>query len=395
MKKTLNFISLALLLLLLMSSCSEKDFLPVATLPAEGEFLLTPSATNIELNKKDAATHTAISFSWDTIVYGVSTPVSFTLEMDSLNGDFSAPIVDVIPTNTYQVTFTDSVMNVRAHKLNLEPDVAGDIKVRLKANLAYNNLPVYSPVVTISVTPYADNLMYRMPAELYIQGDAVASNGTYPVPDAQQMVKVDDHRFALIISLTGDKHFIFTSSAAAMSDPAYKAATSSEPLTGGNFIPSGLQTDPPNGGSEISSPATTGIYKVIVDFKTGTYSVTKEPDFIQVPANLYIQGDAVPSNWTYPIPSAQKFTQVDENSFMLTIPLIGGKEYDFIASATAWGDPAYKGATNAEPVMGGNFIAAGSKTVPAWGGHNIKSPAASGTYKITVNFKSGTYVLTQ
>jgi hypothetical protein len=394
MKKTLNFISLALLLLLLMSSCSEKDFLPVATLPAEGEFLLTPSATNIELNKKDAATHTAISFSWDTIVYGVSTPVSFTLEMDSLNGDFSAPIVDVIPTNTYQVAFTDSVMNLRALKLNLEPDVAGDIKVRLKANLAYNNLPVYSPVVTIAVTPYADNLMYRMPAELYIQGDAAASNGTYPIPDAQQMVKIDDHRFGLILSLTGDKHFIFTSSAAAMSDPAFKAATSSESLTGGNFIPSGSQTDPPNGGSEIASPATTRIYKVIVDFKTGTYLVTPEPGLISPPATLYMVGDATALGWAAPN-ATQKFTQVDANTFTITLPLLGGKKYDFITTETTWSDPAYKGATSSEPPMGGNFIESGANTTPAWAGSDITAPVASGTYKITVNFKSGTYVLTQ
>jgi hypothetical protein len=395
MKKTLNNISAALLLMLFMSSCSEKEPLLIATIPAEGNFLLSPNTTAIELNKKGAGTHTAIVFSWDTIVYGISTPVTFTLQMDSLNGDFSAPIVDIIPTNTYEIAFTDSVMNLRSQKLNLEPDVAGVIKVRLKANMAYDKLPVYSPVVNIAVTPFADNVMYRMPAELYLQGDAVASNGAYPIPDAQQMVKIDDHRFGLIISLTGDKHFIFTSSADDLSDPAYKAATSSEPLADGNFIPSGSQTDPPNGGSDISSPATTGIYKVIVDFKTGTYSVTKEPALIPAPANLYIQGDAVASNWLYPIPAAQKFTQVDANSFVLTIPLIGGKKYAFIASETAWGDPAYKGATNAEPLMGGNFIAAGSMTVPAWGGQDIKSPVASGTYKITVNFKSGTYVLTQ
>jgi len=367
----------------------------VAILPAEGNFVISPSATSIELIKTGAGTHTAITFSWDTLVYGVSTPVTFTVQMDSLNGDFSTPMADVISTNIYQKSYTDSVMNSRALKFKLLPYEPGQIKVRLKANMTFNNLPVYSKVETITVTPYDDGLMYKFPAALYLQGDAVASNGAYPVPDAQQMVKIDDHRFGLIIALTGMKNFIFTTSSTALSDPAYKAATSSEPLTGGNFIPSGSKTNPPNGGSEISSPATTGIYKVIVDFKTGTYSVSIEPALIPAPANLYIQGDAVASNWTYPIPAAQKFTQVDANSFVLTISLIGGKKYDFIASETSWGDPAYKGATNAEPLMGGNFIAAGSMTVPAWGGQDIKSPAASGTYTITVHFKSGTYNLTQ
>jgi len=342
------------------------------------------SANSIELTKSGAGTHTALVFTWDTLVYGVSTPVTFIVQMDSTNGDFSVPLVDVISTNIYQKSYTDSVMNSRALRFKLTPYEPGQIKVRFKANMAYNNLPVYSKIETITITPYDDGLMYKFPAALYLQGDAVASNGAYPVPDAQQMVRIDDHRFGLIVSLTGGKHFNFITNAASFSDPAYKAATSAEPITGGNFIPSGSQTTPPNGGSDISSPVATGIYKVIIDFKTGTYSVTKEPALISVPANLYIQGDAVASNWAYPIPAAQKFTQVDANSFVLTIPLIGGKKYDFIASETAWGDPAYKGATNAEPEMGGNFIAAGSMTVPAWGGQDIKSPVASGTFKITV-----------
>jgi len=394
MKRILNFISAFLLLLLVTNACSEKEFLSVATVPADGAFVVTPSATSIELIRSGAGTHTALVFNWDTIVYGVSTPTNFTLQMDSVNGDFSAPIEDVISTNTFQIAFTDSVMNYRALKLNLKPFIPGQIKVRLKANLAYGNLPSYTTVVPIMVTPYDDGLMFKMPAALYIQGDAVASNGSYPIPEAQQMVQIDNHRFALLVSLTGGKHFTFSSDAAAMSDPAYKATTVAEPLTGGYFIPSGSQTIPPNGGSDISSPATTGIYKVIVDFKTGIYSVTKAPGLIATPANLYLVGDATALGWAAPN-ATQKFTQVEANSFAITLPLIGGKKYDFITTATTWSDPAYKGATNAEPPMGGNFIESGKNTVPAWGGSDIIAPAASGTYKITVNFKSGTYVLTQ
>jgi len=394
MKTTLNHIFASLLLMLIISSCTEKEFLSVATIPAEGDFLVTPSATSLELIKTGAGTHTALAFSWDTIVYGVSTPTTFTLQMDSVNGDFSAPIEDVIAASTFQISFTDSVMNFRALKLNLKPFIPGQIKVRLKSNLAYNTMPAYSTVVPITVIPYDDGLMYKMPAALYIQGNAVASNGAYPIPEAQKMAQIDNHRFALLVSLTGGKTFIFNASDAALSDPVYKATTSSEPLAGGYFIPSGSQSTPPNGGSEISSPATTGIYKVIVDFKTGTYSVTKAPGLIATPTSLYMVGDATALGWAAPN-ATQKFTQTDANTFSITLPLTGGKKYDFITTATTWSDPAYKGATNAEPPMGGNFIASGATTVPAWGGSDIFAPAASGTYKITVNFKSGTYVLTQ
>jgi uncharacterized protein (DUF2147 family) len=248
--------------------------------------------------------------------------------------------------------------------------------------------------VPITVTPYDDGLMYKMPAALYIQGNAVASNGAYPIPEAQKMAQIDNHRFALLVSLTGGKTFIFNASDASSSDPVYKAASSSEPLAGGYFIPSGSQTTPPNGGSDISAPATTGIYKVIIDFKTGTYSVAKAPGLIATAASLYMVGDATALGWAAPN-STQKFTKVDAYTFTITIPLIGGKKYDFITTETTWSDPAYKGATSTEPPMGGSFIESGASTIPAWGGSDIFAPAASGTYKITVNFKSGTYVLSQ
>jgi starch-binding outer membrane protein SusE/F len=393
MKKIYNFINV-FLLLVLVSSCTDKDLISVATPPTEDAFLLTPSTMTLELNKVGAGKHTAIVFNWDTIVYGISTPVEFTLQMDSVKGDFSSPIVDIIPTNTYEISFTDSVVNARALKLNLLPDVPGEIKVRLKANLAYNSLPVYTKVVTITVTPYENSLMYRMPATLYLQGDALASNGSFAIPESQHLAKVDNHRFALLVSLIGGKHFVFTSSGAAMSDPVYKAATSTEPITGGNFIPSGSQTTPPNGGSDISSPTLSGIYTVIVDFATGTYSVTKAPGLIATPASLYMVGDATALGWAAPN-STQKFTLIDDYTFEITLPLKAGKKYDFITTETTWSDPAYKGATSAEPVMGGSFIESGKNTVPAWAGSDIFSPSASGTYKITVCFKSGTFVLTQ
>lgn len=394
MKKTIHIISAALLISIFASSCGEKELLYVATQPVDGDFKVAPSSAAIELKKTGAGKHTAISFTWDTLVYGVSTPTFFTLQMDSVNGDFSKAIEDVIPTNTYQVAFTDSVMNYRALKFNLKPFAAGQIKVRLKANLAYNQMPTYSRAEIVMVTPYDDGLMYKMPAALYIQGDAVASNGAYPVPEAQRMAQLDNHRFGLLVSLTGGKHFVFTSSDAAMTDPAYKAATSAEPLAGGQFIESGSQTDPPNGGSDISSPAVTGIYKVIIDFKSGTYSVAKAPALITAPATLYMVGDATALGWGAPN-ATQMFTKIDANTFTITMPLIGGKKYDFITTETTWSDPAYKGATSSEPPMAGNFIESGSKTTPPWGGSDIFAPAASGTYKITVNFKAGTYVLSQ
>ncbi|HSQ46540.1 MAG TPA: SusE domain-containing protein [Lutibacter sp.] len=390
MKYIFNIITTIVFVAITFSSCTDDETAFVAKAPVNGEFSINPSAANIVLIKLDAETQTAISFDWDASLYGVNTPVKYTVEIDAIDGDFSDPVVrETIET---EKTFTHAEMNYIALSLNLVPNAEGQIKVRLKANLNYGVMPAYSKVETISVTPYETiNFMYPMPAELYLQGDAVASGWGYPIPDAQKMTQIDNHRFGLIVSLTAWKNFAFITNPNAWSDPAYVAATGNEPLVGGNFIPSGSNTVPAWGGTPMSSPASSGFYKVIIDLVEGTYSITPEPSLLSYPEELYIIGDATPLGWaTGP---SQKFTKINEYTFSITIPLIEGKFYDFITSLT-WSDPAYKAATGSEPLMGGNFIASGSATVPAWGGNDIKAPA-SGTYTVTVNFKSGTYILVQ
>lgn len=389
MKNIFKIIMTVVFATVTLNSCTDEEVISVAKAPIDGEFLLNTDVDNIILNKLDAETQTAISFTWDKSLYGVNTPTKYTIEIDAFDGDFSDPITRETIEN--QMTFTHAEMNYIALSLNLNPDVEGQIQFRLKANLNYGVLPVYSKVETISVTPFETlNLKYPLPTELYLQGDAVTSNWGYPIPDAQKMVQIDNHRFGLIVSLNGGKNFAFITSPNAWTDPAYVAATADEPLEGGNFIPSGSNTVPAWGGTPMGSPASSGIYKVIIDYVEGTYSITPEPSLLSYPEELYIIGDATPLGWaTGP---SQKFTKINDYTFEITIPLIEGKFYDFITALT-WSDPAYKAKTASEPLLGGNFIASGSSTVPAWGGNDIVAPT-SGSYTVTVNFKSGTYILT-
>ncbi len=135
-------------------SCSDKETLSVATSPTEDAFAFKASASDIALSETNASTHQAIAFQWDSLAYGVSTPVTFTIQMDSLNGDFSKPIEEEIATNKFTASYTDSVLNLKALKLKLTANVAGQIKVRLKSNLAFSQMPAYSKVLTLNVTPY-------------------------------------------------------------------------------------------------------------------------------------------------------------------------------------------------------------------------------------------------
>lgn len=376
------------------TSCSDNIVKYYATQPSG--FTLNASATTIALSSTNAGSTTAVTFSWDSLTYGVSTPVTYTLQIDSLNGTFANPIEESVTSNSYTFTYSDSILNLRALKLKLKAGQQGKLKARLKSNLAYNQMVSYSNTITLTVTPYSSIVLkYQMPSALYLQGGAVASNWSYPVPDAQKMVQIDDHRFALLVALTAGGSYDFITSASSWGDPAYRAATSSQSASGGSFIPAGSATTPAWGGSDIPAPVTSGVYQVIVDFSTGTYTVAAAPGLLTAPSALYIVGDASPLGWAAP-DATQKFTKIDDNTFSLKIALTGGKTYALITATSAWTDPAYilpAGSTASTLTSGGEIIASGATN--NWAGVNIQSPAASGTYTITVNFKSGTFIVTQ
>ncbi len=390
MKNSIKIIIAFVLITISLNSCTDNEAISVVNSPADGSFLITASTTNIVLNNEDADNQIAVSFTWEIADYGANTPLTYSLEMDLADGDFSNPVVFGVSNN--EKMFTHAELNYFALQFNLLPNVSGQLKVRLKTTLNYGALPSYSNIETISVTPYETlNLLYPMPAELYLQGDAVPSNWGIPIPDSQKMTQIDNHRFGLITSLVGGKNYAAISVPSTWSDPAYVAIDDQQAPMEGDFRPAGSTTVPPWGGSPMSSPSTTGIYKVIFDFTSGKYSATSEPSILNPPTELYIIGDATPLGWAANVDDTQKFNVINDHTFQITIDLVEGGAFAFITS-TAYSDPAYKAKTASQDPLGGDFIASGSATTPAWGGNDIIAPS-TGSYTITVNFKSGTYSL--
>ncbi|GAA4895877.1 hypothetical protein GCM10023311_20790 [Flaviramulus aquimarinus] len=373
-----------------LNSCTDSDTLYIASAPENGSFEITSSTTSILLNEINAETETAITFNWEIPSYGVDTPATYTLEMDLKEGNFSSPRTFTVSSN--EKSFTHADLNFYALDFGLASNIEGDIKLRLKTSLKYNALESYSNAITITVTPYDTlTLLYDMPVELYLQGDAVPSNWGTPLPDSQKMTQIDNHRFGLITELVGGKNYAAITTPTTWSDPAYVAIDEQQPAAEGDFRPAGSATVPQWGGSPMSSPVTTGIYKVILDFTSGKYTATPEPSILIPPADLYIIGDATPLGWAANVDATQQFGKINEHTFEITIPLTAGGAFAFI-TATSYSDPAYKAKTTSQDASGGDFIASGSATTPAWGGNDIVAPT-TGTYTIKVDFKSGTYIL--
>jgi hypothetical protein len=121
----------------------------------------------------------------------------------------------------------------------------------------------------------------------------------------------------------------------------------------------------------------------VVAFTTKPFA---PPPKVELPTTgkLYLVGDASPGGWSNPVPvPSQEFTQISNTLYELTIALTGDKSLLFLPLNGDWGDKyGWAGANNANNPNGDNLRR---------GGGDIKVPAASGTYKITVNFQLGTF----
>lgn len=117
-----------------------------------------------------------------------------------------------------------------------------------------------------------------------------------------------------------------------------------------------------------------------------TASPFTPPPLVELPTTgkLYLVGDASPGGWANPVPvPSQEFTKVSNTFYEMTVSLSGGKSVLFLPLNGDWGDKyGWTGANNSNNVDGDNLKR---------GGGDIKVPAASGNYKIQVDFQLGKF----
>lgn len=116
------------------------------------------------------------------------------------------------------------------------------------------------------------------------------------------------------------------------------------------------------------------------------------PPKVKLPVNgeLFLVGNATPggdaTGWNNPVPvPSQQFTQLSPTLYEITIDLIGGKQY---LAIPVNGDWSHKYAVKNNPdASGGDFGYDWSDNFPG--------PAASGKYKISLDFQRGKFTVTQ
>ena len=321
-----------------------------------------------------AATSTDHSntFSWSPSFPGYGGSVTYSIQYDSAGKNFASPQEIAGGASVYSKSLNQDDMNTTALTSGIAIGSSGSVEYRVKAVTATGAI-AYSNVVNVTIATFSP-----VPPNLYIVGDATPGGWNNPVPTpSQQFTKVDAYSFSITIGLTSGKSYLFLP---VNGDWSHKYGGATDGIaSAGTLLKDGNVP-----GSNTPAPAASGVYKIVVNFQTNTYTVTQ----VALPGNLYIVGDATAGGWNNPVPTpSQQFTRIDNFSFGIVINLTAGKSYLFLPVNGDWSHK-YGGATDGTS-SAGVLLADGA--VP---GSNTPAPATSGLYTVVVNFATNSYTVT-
>ena len=372
MKNILRFFSLMLCTAIVLAGCDKKDSIPFyknGTAP-----VLTSDITSFTSTAADSD-NVAINFSWTSPGYAAdSASVKYIVQIDSAGKDFSNAY-SLTVTGVTDTSFTAKQFNAVLLGFGFDFGVAYSVDMRVVSSYANNNDQKISNVVTISATPYKIPPKVALPSsgELYIVGSATQGGWDNPVPvPSQKFTQVDETTWVGVFNLSGGNEYVMLPVNGDWGHKYSVADKTVSGLNGGGDFGYDLSDN-------IPGPATSGWYKITVDFQQGKFKV--EPYNGTVPNELFIVGGATPGGWNNPVPvPGQQFTKLSSNMFELTLPLTGGQTYLFLPTNGSWD---HKYAKDDGDATGGTF--------QADSGSDLPGPATDGSYKISVDFSTNTY----
>ncbi len=343
--------------------------------------VLSSSVTTVAPAPADSLTD-VVTFSWTSPEYSIdSSNVKYVIEIDSAGRNFSNAVTRTV-SGALSTTFTAKDFNTILLGFGFSFNVPYDIEARVTSSYANNNEQITSNTIKLTATPYKIPPKIALPTSgsLFLVGDATEGGWNNPVPvPSQEFVKIDETTYGGIFQLNGAKQYLILP---VNGDWSHKYAVANNSITGlsagGDF------------GYDLSDnfpgPETSGLYKIIVDFQTGKFTVT--PYAGVLPTNLYIVGDATAGGWNNPVPvPSQQLTRLNSSVWQTTISLEGGKQYLLLPVNGDWSH---------------KFAVEDNSITNLWSGGefgydlnaNFPGPPTSGTYKITVNFLNNSFSVT-
>ena len=370
----------AIIIPFLIAACDKADKLSLFE-PGSAP-VLSSSSTTVAPAAADS-NNVAVTFSLTSPDYATdSAKVKYVIEVDSTGRNFSNAVTKTV-SGALSASYIAKELNAILLGFGFAFNQSYEIDVRITSSYANNNDLYKSNVIKLNVTPYKIPPKVALPAsgKLFIVGNATAGGDATgwdnPVPlPTQEFSRIDETTFGGIFYLNAGKSYLIL--------PVNGSWDTKYGGTGGN---NSNNVDGDNfkfTGSDLKAPATSGMYKIILDFQTGKFATT--PYTGTLATDLFIVGNTTPggdaTGWNNPVPvPAQKFTRINSSLFELTIPLIANKTWLLLPANGSW-DHKYGGVggNNSNNVSGDDFKYEGS---------DLKAPAENATYKISINFANG------
>jgi len=271
----LFFLSILLLLIISCKKEENKIFYEGGTPPA-----LSASKTGtipLSFANKDQE---AIKLSWTNPDYKFTTGISsqgvnYLIEIDTTGANFTNPKRQTISiSNDLTKSFTVAEFNdYLLNQLQLDSLTTHNLEIRVTSNIG-GTVKLYSNVLKFTgVKPYAIPPKVQPPAsgKLYITGSATPASwmgGGDPELVSQKFTKVSTTLYVLSsIALSGGNSYLFV--------PVYGDWGAKYGGTGANNTNNVDGDDFKANGGDLKAPATSGNYKIEVDFQRGKFTVTK------------------------------------------------------------------------------------------------------------------------
>ena len=365
MKNIYKIVFNIVMLTLLFAACHKVDVLPkysngvAPVISASNAAIAPPTADSLK---------TAVVFSWSNPKYATdSSTVKYIVQIDSSGRNFSKAVSRTVIGQT-STSYLAKEINAILLGYGFNFGVAYDMDVRVISSYANNNEQYISNVLKIKMTPYKVPPKVVPPSSktLFIAGSATAGQWNNPVPlPAQQFTQVDSVTYQGTFNLIGGGEYLLLPVNGSW-DHKYSVANKGlAGLNAGGDFGYDLSDNFPG-------PAVSGLYKILVDFQRGKFTVTPVKTF----TSLYVPGNY--QGWDPP--TAPTIVSVNaDGSYQGYINIPTNTNYEFkFTDAPNWNGTAYGDG--------------GGGTLVTTGGGNLAFPGA-GYFQVKANTANKTWAV--
>jgi len=360
----LNYIGVMAMVIIGLISCNSDAVKPTIK-SAVGTNTLNATPASSYVLQLGNATDTLKIFSWTATDFGFSSSVTYKLQMDKSDGDFSNPVeLASLNNNKLLAPLAVKDLNQKILALGSIPNSAANVKLRVVSSISDKVSPVYSNVITVAITPYATSF-----PPIFAMGDAL--NGWGPWPDNELILSGTTYQvYKSVVHLSNGKAFRFF----AQQDWNPTSYNFTYFTTVDNNF-----TNANDGDKNFKFTGTDGFYQLSVDMNTKTVALTPVNEPL-----LYMVGQAV-GGWDQAL--AVKMTFIRDGVFQGTTTFTNSgpaSTFRFFAqhdwSPTSYSYPYFT-------TVDSHFVNAND------GDKNLQFTGTTGTYTVIVNLNDKTVVL--